>query len=128
MRQWFGPVSICLLLGACATYQTPGTGPTAFDGTYSGTVNQTHVAAASCPSTTPKPGQLVVENGMVVWPDSPAGQLYAPVAKDGSFVASSAVTGSNNAVWFTGKITNKEMVARENSGSCHMIYDLRRAS
>ncbi len=126
MHRFLAPSALALLLGACSTYGTPGSAATAFDGTYMGTVNQTHVAASSCPSTEPTPAQLVVENGMVVWSDSPAGKLYAPVAANGSFAASSPVTNSTSQVWFTGKITNKEMVARTNTGSCHKIYDLRK--
>ncbi len=128
MRRFLAPVALLLTLGACADFSARGTQTTAFDGTYNGTVNQTHVAAASCPSTIPVPAKLAVENGSVVWTDSPTGQLYAPVAKDGSFVASSPVPNSNSAVWFTGKITNNEMVARTNTGSCHKVYDLRKAS
>ncbi len=126
MRTLYAPIALCLVLSACSTYASRGTSPTAFDGTYSGTVNQTHVAAASCPSTEPKPAKLAVENGMVVWSGSPTGTLYAPVAANGSFAASSAVPNSNNAVWFTGKITNHEMVARSNTGSCHTVYDLQK--
>ena len=112
------------MLGACA-YGTRGTSPTAFDGTYSGTMNQTHVGAATCASTEPAPGKLAVENGTVVWSKSPTGTLYAPVASNGSFAVSS-VPSSGGIVWFTGKITNNEMVARVNTGSCHQIYDLRK--
>ena len=128
MHRFLAPTALALLLGACSTYGSRGTTPTAFDGTYKGTVNQTHVSASSCPSTEPAPGQLLVENGTVEWKDSPVGTLYAPVAPNGSFAASSPVTNSNSQVWFTGKITNREMVARTNTGSCHRIYDLSKAS
>ena len=108
-----------LLAAGCAA-STPGTAPTAFDGEYSGTRTFIHVGANSCASTEPQPGKLVVQNGTVAWPSSPTLTLYAPVMQNGAFQA------TQNAVIFTGKITNHEMVARVNTGSCHVIYDLRR--
>lgn len=128
MHRFLAPTALALLLGACANYSTAGTTPTKFDGVYAGTVNQTHVAASSCASTEPMPGQLLVQNGTVEWKDSPIGTLYAPIAPNGSFAANSAVPNSNAQVWFTGKITNQEMVARTNTGSCHRIYDLRKST
>ena len=108
-----------LLAAGCAANR-PGTAPTAFDGEYSGTQTFIHVAANSCASTEPRPAKLVVQNGSVIWASSPALTLYAPVMQNGAFQT------SQNAVIFTGKITNKEMVARVNTGSCHVVYDLRR--
>ncbi len=110
--------AFCLSLGACNMYTTPGTAPTAFDGSYSGTMTSLHAAANSCANTAPAPGKLVVQNGTVSWTASPSLTLYAPVMQDGAF------TAQNGPVFFSGKITNKAMVARINTGSCHVIYDL----
>ena len=107
------------LVAGCATNQ-PGTAPTAFDGDYSGTKTAIHVAANSCPSTTPQPDKLSVQNGSVIWMSTPTTPVYAQVMQNGAF------QGQQGAVIFTGKITNKEMVARVNTGSCHYVYDLRR--
>ncbi len=118
----FAPAAVFavgLLAAGCAA-NGPGTAPTAFDGEYSGTQTFIHVAANSCASTEPQPGKLVVQNGSVIWPSSPTLTLYAPVMQNGAFQT------TKNSVIFTGKITNREMVARVNTGSCHVIYDLRR--
>ena len=110
-----------LLLAGCAS-NTPGTTPSAFDGEYSGTATYIHVSANSCASTEPKPAKLVVENGSVVWPASPSEMLYAPVTSNGAFQA------AKNVVLFSGKITNRALVARVNTGTCHIVYDLTRAA
>ncbi len=127
MRHLFAPIALSLALGACANFGTRGTQPTAFDGTYAGTVDQ--IAASSGGCVAPRgDGKLVVENGMVIWANSPSGQLFAPVASDGSFAASTLIPNNNSAIWLTGKITNKEMVARVNTGACHSVYDLHKSA
>ena len=127
MRRFFAPVALSLALGACASYATRGTQPTAFDGTYAGTVDQIAASSGGCVAPRAE-GKLEVENGMVVWANSPTGQLYAPVASDGSFAASTLLPNNSSAIWLTGKITNHEMVARVNTGACHSIYDLRKSA
>jgi hypothetical protein len=101
-------------------YTTPGSGPTAFDGSYQGTMTTVHATTAACASPGSTPGTLAVTNGTVVWTTSPALTLYAPVMQDGAFVA------QNGAVYLSGKITNRAMVARVNTGACHVVYDLQR--
>ena len=113
---------LCLGVGACNMYTTPGTWPSAFDGSYTGTMTSLHAASNSCANTAPAPGNLAVQNGSVTWTASPALTLYAPVAQDGSF------TAQNGAVFFSGKITNRAMVARINTGTCHVIYDLTKST
>ena len=108
-----------LFLAGCAS-TTPGTTPSAFDGEYSGTATYIHVSANSCASTEPQPAKLSVQNGSVLWPASPSETLYAPVTQNGAFQA------AKNSVLFSGKITNRALVARVNTGTCHVIYDLTR--
>jgi len=114
-------------LTGCASMQ-PGTAPTAYDGTYTGTKMTVNagagVAGGTCatngaPAT---PGQFAVQNGKVVW-QMADGTHYAPVMQDGGF---QAVDGSGPML--AGKITNSAMVARVNGGACHTLYDLKRAS
>ena len=127
MRRFIAPLAVCFALGACASYSTPGTSPTAFDGTYQGTMTLTHsgTQGGSAPSTSgvacaaagQKDGSLVVQNGRVVWVNG-GGNVYAPIAADGSFAA------QNGTAFFSGKITNRAMVARGNISGCHTVYDL----
>jgi hypothetical protein len=110
-----------LLTAGCAGSTMPGQTATAFDGDYAGTVTYIHVAANSCATTEPAPAKLTVANGSVMWAASAtASPIYAPVMANGAFQASA------NAVIFSGKINNRAMVARVNTGSCHLIYDLTR--
>ncbi len=118
------PLVFSAALGACA-YNGPGTAPSAFDGTYQGTVNNIHVGANSCPSNGQNPGSLNVQNGSVMWMGA-GQQMYAPIMKDGSFASQITPTGANSAIFFSGKITNRAMVARSSTGGCHQIYDLQR--
>ena len=127
MRRFTAPLVACLALGACAVNQ-PGTSPTAFDGTYQGTVTRTHSSnlggsgnGVACATAGQQDGSLVVQNGRVVWA-SGGSNVYAAVATDGSFAAQSGST------FFSGKITNRAMVARGNISGCHTIYDLQRAT
>ena len=114
--------AFCLSLGACNMYTTPGTGPSAFDGSYAGTMTSLNAASYGCTNTAPAPGTLAVKNGAVAWNATPSLVLYAPVMQDGAFVA------QNGPVFLSGKITNKAMVARVNTGSCHFIYDLTKST
>ena len=124
MRRLLSPIAICLALGACQTYSQPGTGPSAFDGTYQGTVTATHssnygasIPASSCAAPGQKDASLVVQNGTVVWSNG-GSTFYAPISSDGAF------TAQNGQTFFAGKITNRSMVARGNISGCHTIYDL----
>ena len=122
-------IAFCAALSACASGMntTPGTTPTAFDGTYSGTMTSLHVGGGnmslSCAAAAgTASGTLPVMNGTVEWSAAPGMKIYAPIAQDGSFAA------QNGAVFFAGKITNRSMVARSNTGACHQIYDLNKAT
>ena len=123
MRRLFAPLAACLAVAACASYSQPGTSPSAFDGTYTGVMTATHAAPASgingtyCAAPGQKDGSLTVQNGRVVWPNG-GSTFYAPVASDGSFAA------QNGGTYFSGKITNRALVARGNISNCHTIYDL----
>ncbi|WP_158746693.1 hypothetical protein [Acidisphaera sp. L21] len=112
------PIAACTLLAGCNMYTVPGTSPSALDGSYSGTMSALHAAANSCASTAPVSSKLTVANGAVTWPASASLTLYAPVMQDGAF------TAQNGTVFLSGKITNKAMVARVSTGTCHYIYDL----
>ena len=126
MRRLLAPLALCFALGACQI-NTPGTTPSAFDGTYQGTVTRTHAAPGSMPSgsvcATPgqQDGSLMVQNGTVVWVNGGT-NIYAPVRADGSFAA------QNGSTYFSGKITNRAMVARGNISNCHTLYDLQKAA
>jgi uncharacterized protein YceK len=123
MRRLLAPLAVCFALGACTMYNQPGTGPSAFDGTYTGTTSTTHsntqggVPSFACGAVGQATGSLVVQNGTVVWPNG-GSTFYAPVARDGSFAA------QNGQTFFSGKITNRAMVARGNISGCHTLYDL----
>ena len=123
MTRFLAIAAACLSLGACTMYDKPGTTPSAFDGTYSGSVTLTHAVPASgingsvCATPGQKDGSLTVQNGAVVWANG-GGTFYAPVRSDGAFSA------QNGSTYFSGKITNRAMVARGNIGGCHTIYDL----
>jgi hypothetical protein len=127
MRSFLAPLALCFALGACAMNSQPGTTPSAFDGVYQGTVTATHAAPGSMPNgsmcATPgqKDGSITVQNGRVMWM-SGGSTIYAPVANDGSFAA------QNGGTFFSGKITNRAMVARGNISNCHTIYDLQKAA
>ncbi len=126
MRRFIAPLAACFALGACAVNQ-PGTSPSAFDGTYQGSMTLTHSNnqggsggnGTACGSAGQKDGSLMVQNGNVIWVNG-GGNVYAPVARDGSFAA------QNGSTYFSGKITNRAMVARGNISGCHTIYDLQR--
>ncbi len=127
MRPVISALGLCFALGACAV-NAPGTTPSAFDGTYQGTMTMTHSNnqggsgnGVACAAPGQKDGSLMVQNGNVVWVNG-GGNVYAPVARDGSFAA------QNGSVFFSGKITNRAMVARGNISGCHTIYDLQRQS
>jgi hypothetical protein len=120
MQRFLAPLALCTFLGACNMYTSPGTGPTAFDGSYQGTMTTVHAATNACAAPGSTPGNLAVTNGAVVWKASASLTLYAPVMQDGAFVA------QNGAVYLSGKITNRAMVARVNTGPCHVVYDLQR--
>ncbi len=123
MRRLFAPLALCFALGACTMYNQPGTSPSAFDGVYQGTMTATHstnqggVPSMSCGTVGQQNGSLTVQNGTVVWPNG-GGTFYAPVSKDGAF------TAQNGQTFFSGKITNRSMVARGNISGCHTVYDL----
>ena len=119
MHRYFAVAGLCLTLGACASY-TPGATASAYDGEYTGTITQTHAGANSCGSTTPKPGALKVQNGSVVWTTPSSDTMYAPVMQNGAFQTNENIT------MFSGKITDKAMVARMTTGTCHIVYDLTR--
>ena len=120
-------IAACAALAACNMYTAPGATPSAFDGTYTGSMTALHVGGGnmsmSCGATAgTTDGSLPVMNGTVVWSASPSLKLYAPIARDGSFAA------QNGQIFFAGKITNRSMVARSNTGVCHTIYDLTKAA
>ena len=125
MSRLLSPIALCLALGACMAPAQPGTTPSAFDGTYQGTMTRTHsvpasgIAGSVCAAPGTADGSLTVQNGTVVWANG-GSNIYAPVAGDGSFAA------QNGSTFFSGKITNRAMVARGNIGGCHTIYDLTR--
>ena len=122
MRQIFSVAGLCISLGACANY-SPGTTATAFDGVYAGTVTSSHSGANSCGGAGSKPGSLTVEKGSVVWNSTPSTDvMYAPVMQSGAFQT------NDNITMFAGKITNKALIARVTTGTCHIVYDLTRTT
>jgi hypothetical protein len=127
MRRLLSPIALCLSLGACVSYNSPGQSPSAFDGAYQGTVTMTAaspgsgIAGTYCAAPGQQPASLTVQNGRVVWPNG-GGTFYAPIANDGAFAA------QNGGTYFSGKITNRAMVARGNISNCHTIYDLLKAA
>ncbi len=114
--------AMAILAGACA--YTPTTGATmAYDGKYTGMISFNHVSAATCGSLTPKPAEMTVTNGSVVWATSPSGApMYAPLSADGSFAV------NENGTWLAGKVGDNGLIARTNSGACHMTYDLKKSA
>ena len=121
MKRTFTSVALCLTIGACATYDKPGTTASTFDGPYQGTVTAIHVSSNSCASAGPADSTLKVQNGSVVW-TSAGNTVYAPISSDGAFSA------QNGPTFFSGKITDRAMVARVNTGSCHFVYNLRKSA
>ena len=127
MTRHLAIAAACLSLGACTMYNKPGTSPSAFDGTYSGSVTLTHsspqggsapgTSGVACASPGQKDGSLTVQNGTVVW-NNGGSTFYAPIRNDGAFQA------QNGGTYFSGKITNRAMVARGNISGCHTVYDL----
>ena len=124
MRRLLAPLALCFALGACQSYSQPGSQPTAFDGTYKGTVSASHssafggsVPSGACSTSGQQDASLTVQNGAVVWANGGA-TFYAPVSPDGAF------TAQNGQTFFSGKITNRAMVARGNISGCHTVYDL----
>ncbi len=119
----------CLGLAGCQMAPSQaGTSPSAFDGTYQGSVTLTHSSnfgasapGISCAAAGQKDGSIVVQNGTVVWTNG-GSTFYAPVGKDGAFAA------QNGGTFFSGKITNRAMVARGNISGCHTIYDLQKGN
>ena len=127
MTRFLTVAAACLSLGACASLNTPGSTPSAFDGKYQGTMTLTHsspqggsapgTSGVACGAAGQKDGALTVQNGMVVWANGGT-TFYAPVRNDGAFAA------QNGGTFFSGKITNRAMVARGNISGCHTLYDL----
>jgi hypothetical protein len=109
------------LTAAVAACAGPAPHPTAaaFDGNYQGTQANIHVSALSCSAPATQPGAMTVQGGQVMWTMAGA-TTAAPIMADGGFAA------QNGTVYLSGKITNNNMVARVNTGSCHQVYDLRR--
>ena len=127
MHRILSPLAICFALGACVAPNMAGVSPSAFDGTYNGTITMTHAnpgsmqAGGMCAAPGTKDGSLMVQNGRVVWLNG-GSNIYAPISSDGAFV------GQNGGTFLAGKITSSAMVARGNIGACHTIYDLTKAA
>ena len=127
MTRFLAIAAACLSLAACQSFNQPGSTPSAFDGTYQGSVTMTHavpgsgVSGAICATPGQKDASLTVQNGMVVWANG-GSTFYAPVRNDGAFAA------QNGGTFFSGKITNRAMVARGNISGCHTIYDLTKST
>ncbi len=129
-RPFLAATAAALLLAGCAA-NSPGTAPSAFDGSYQGTVTTTHsgqqggsapgTSGVACAGPGQKDSTLAVQNGKVVWSNGGT-TFYAPVGSDGAFAA------QNGGTYFAGKITNRSMVARGNISGCHTVYDLLRAA
>jgi hypothetical protein len=121
---------MCLSVAACTTSMSPGTTPSAYDGTYRGMAQSTQYSwpnpNCSAGDMAGKQANLVVQNGRVIWTPVPGRTVYAPIMQNGAFSATYASSG-NGSMQISGTVTQTSIMARADDGTCHRTYNLQRS-